>query len=105
MPLLESSVGVGSRAAADSPRGLADISRLFLPRAEQRQRRRGEEQHRQEAGSDKRRVDGGTEKVELYTDLTRNDPAELSSFRSDSDRCNGSPAAYPAFASEEATWP
>ena len=58
---------------ADSPRGLEHISRLFLCRAEQRQGRQREEQHRQEAGCDKRRVDGGTEKFELYTDLARDD--------------------------------
>ena len=45
----------------------------LAPRAEQRQGRHREEQHRQKAGCDKRCVDGGADKIELHTDLTRND--------------------------------
>jgi len=46
---------------------------LVLCSTEQRQRRQREEQHRQEAGCDKRCVDDGTEQIELYTDLARDD--------------------------------
>jgi hypothetical protein len=57
----------------DSPRHLEEISRTFLFCTEQRQGRQREEQHRQEAGCDERGVDGGTEKIELHTDLARDD--------------------------------
>jgi hypothetical protein len=56
-----------------SPDALEEISGLFLSRAQQRQSRQWEEQDGQEAGSDKCRVDGGTDKVELDADLTGDD--------------------------------
>ena len=57
----------------DSARRLHEISRLFLYGTEQRQGRQREEQYRQESGCDKRSVDSGTEKIELYTDLASDD--------------------------------
>jgi hypothetical protein len=61
----DATAGQAQRAESsgcDSPR-LEDISRLFFYGTEQRQGRQREEQHREEPCCDKRRVDGGTEKI------------------------------------------